>query len=51
MGEVDTLLDVALESINSSLEESLLVVVEVCEWILGLLSTICLLLSACVYYT
>jgi hypothetical protein len=42
VGEGDTLLDVALETINTGLEEGLLVVVEVAERVNGLLSTVCL---------
>jgi hypothetical protein len=39
VGECDTLGDVALEAFDASLEKSLFVVIEVCEWVLDFLDT------------
>jgi len=39
VGEADTLCDVALETFHTGLEESLLVIIEVCEWVVNLLNT------------
>lgn len=42
MGKVDTLLDVALETFYTGLEENLLLLVDFAEWVGGLLGSGCL---------
>jgi len=43
VGEGDALCDVALQALDTSLEKSLLVIIQVCEGVVNLLNTACLL--------